>query len=53
MTKATLRKESFMWGFAYSFSPFHHGRKKIGMVLEQKLRALHLDPQTVGERHCI
>ena len=52
MTIATLIKESFELGLAYSFRGlvlYHHGRKhgsvQAGTVLEKKLRVLHLHQQ--------
>jgi hypothetical protein len=49
MTKATLYfKKTLNWGLAYSFRWLvhdHYAEKQIGMVLEQKLRALYSHPQ--------
>ena len=55
MTMATLIKDNIELGLAYSFRGlvhYHHGRKHGGMqadmVLEEELRALHLDQQAAG-----
>ena len=52
MTTATLIKEDIYLGLAYNFSClvlFYHGGKygsvQADMVLERKLRTLHMDPQ--------
>jgi hypothetical protein len=55
MTIATLIKESFELGLAYSFRGlvlYHHGRKhgrvQADWVMEKQLRVLHPDQQTAG-----
>ena len=59
MAKATLIKENISLGLAYSFRGlvhYHHGGKRgriqADMVLENKLRVLHLDPQA-ARKDCV
>jgi hypothetical protein len=56
VAKATLIKKNISLGLACSFRGlvhYHHGGKhgsmKTDMVLEKKLRVLHLDPQATGD----
>ena len=53
MTTATLIKENISFELVYSFrGPLllwrKHERVQAGMVLEEELRVLHLDPQVEG-----
>lgn len=57
MVTATLMKGRFDWGLTYSFRGFshyyqgrEHGSLQEDVALEEKLRVLHLGPQTAGRQ---
>ena len=55
MTKATLIKQKIYLGLAYNFRGVHyyhggeHSSVQADMVLENKLRVLHLHPEAAGD----